>query len=145
YDNNNFGGPKSYHIIGKHSDFFGAYYHDEDFGMARYSLRDEKPGSKIWIWGLSRNGMIWEDLLTDNDGQYVEVQSGRLFNQAADRSNYTPFKQLGFAPHTADVWTEYWYPVKATKGFVKANAYGALNLRANNTSVRIDFSPVQHI
>ena len=26
--------------------------------------------------------MIWEDLLTDTDGQYVEVQSGRLFNQA---------------------------------------------------------------
>ncbi len=145
HDNNNFGGPKSYHIIGNHSDFFGAYYHDQDFGMARYSLRDDKPGSKIWIWGLSRNGMIWEDLLTDNNGQYVEVQSGRLFNQAADRSNYTPFKQLGFAPHSTDTWTEYWYPVKGTKGFVKANHYGALNLRANKTSVRIDFSPVQPI
>ncbi len=145
YRNNDFGGPKSYHVIGKYSDFFGAYYHSQDFGMARYSLRNEKPGRKIWIWGLSRNGMIWENLLTDKDGQYVEVQSGRLFNQASDGSNLTPFKQLGFAPHTTDEWTEYWFPVKGTQGFVKANEYGALNLRANNSSVRIDFFPLQNI
>ncbi|MDQ2657726.1 MAG: DUF5107 domain-containing protein, partial [Bacteroidota bacterium] len=145
YRNNDFGGPKSYHVIGKYSDFFGAYYHDQDFGMARYSLRNEKPGRKIWIWGLSRNGMIWEKLLTDTDGQYVEVQSGRLFNQASDGSNLTPFKQLGFAPHTTDEWTEYWFPVKGTRGFVKANQYGALNLRADKSSVTIDFFPLQRI
>jgi len=145
YENNDFGGPKSYHVFGKYTNFFGAYYHDEDFGMARYSLRDEKPGKKIWIWGLARNGMIWEDLLTDTDGQYVEVQSGRLFNQADNSSNYTPFKQLGFAPHTSDAWTEYWFPVKGTKGFVKANPYGALNVRADKGSVRIDFFPLQDL
>ena len=145
YKNNDFGGPKSYHIIGKNSDFFGAYYHDDDFGMARYSLRDEKPGRKIWIWGLSRQGMIWENLLTDTDGQYVEVQSGRLFNQADVQSNYSPFKQLGFSPHTTDTWTEYWFPVKGTKGFVKANPYGALNVRATRSSVLVDFLPLQKI
>ena len=145
YENNNFGRSKSYHVIGKYSDFFGAYYHDEDFGMARYSLRDEKPGRKIWIWGLSRQGMIWENLLTDTDGQYVEVQSGRLFNQASDGSNFTPFKQLGFAPHTTDEWTEYWFPVKGTSGFVKANPYGALNLRTDNNSIKIDYISLQDL
>ena len=143
YENNNFGRSKSYHIIGKYSDFFGAYYHDEDFGMARYSLRDEKPGRKIWIWGLSRQGMIWENLLSDADGQYVEVQSGRLFNQASVESNKTPFKQLGFAPHTSDEWTEYWFPVKGTKGFVKANEYGALNVRADEATIKIDLYPLR--
>ena len=145
YENNNFGRSKSYHIIGKYSDFFGAYYHDDDFGMARYSMRDEKPGRKIWIWGLSRQGMIWENLLSDTDGQYVEVQSGRLFNQASTESNKTPFKQLGFAPHTSDEWTEYWFPVKGTKGFVKANEHGALNLRADETTVKIDFLPLHDL
>ena len=72
--------------LGRHSDFFGAYWHDDDFGMGRYSTRDDKLGKKAWIWGLSRQGMIWEKLLTDTDGQYVEVQSGRLFNQAAEAS-----------------------------------------------------------
>lgn len=145
YENNNFGGYKSYHVFGKYANFFGAYYHDEDFGMARYSLRDEKPGKKIWIWGLSQQGMIWEKLLSDTDGQYVEVQSGRLFNQASDGSNFTPFKQLGFAPHSADEWTEYWFPVKGTEGFVKANPYGALNVRSDKRSVKIDFIALQNL
>ncbi|MBL0110584.1 MAG: DUF5107 domain-containing protein [Saprospiraceae bacterium] len=42
--------------------------------MGHYALQDDKPGRKIWIWGLSRQGMIWEQLLTDQDGQYVEIE-----------------------------------------------------------------------
>jgi hypothetical protein len=128
YEQNDFGPYKSYHVLGRYSDFFGAYWHDDDFGMGRYSTRDDKLGKKAWIWGLSRQGMIWEKLLTDTDGQYVEVQSGRLFNQAAEASTLTPFKHRGFEPHSADSWVEYWFPVKGTRGFVKANERGALNV-----------------
>lgn len=145
YENNNFGGPKSYHVFGKYTDFFGAYWHDEDFGMGRYSTHDDKAGKKIWIWGLSQAGMIWEKLLTDNDGQYVEVQSGRLFNQAAERSTFTPFKHRGFAPYQSDTWMEYWFPVKGTKGFVKANQYGALNVIEKDAEVTLYFSALQAI
>ena len=65
--------------------------------------------------GLVTQGMIWEKLLTDTDGQYVEVQSGRLFNQAAEGSTFTPFKHKGFMPYATDVWTEYWFPVLKNK------------------------------
>ncbi|WP_036669896.1 DUF5107 domain-containing protein [Pedobacter borealis] len=145
YDNNNFGGYKSYHVFGKYTDFFGAYWHDDDFGIARYSGHDDKAGKKIWIWGLSEQGMIWEKLLTDTDGQYSEIQSGRLFNQTADKSTFTPFKHKSFSPGAADLWTEYWYPVLKTKGFVKANEYGALNVKHENGWLKIYFSPVQQI
>lgn len=145
YKNNDFGGYKSYHVFGKYNDFFGGYYHNEDFGMGRYGNYDDKPGKKIWIWGLSQQGMIWEKLLTDTDGQYVEVQSGRLFNQASEGSNYTPFKQRSFAPYQTDSWTEYWFPVKQTKGFVKANNYGAVNVRNENGWLKIYFSPLQKL
>ena len=67
--------------------------------MVRYPPRDEKAGKKIWIWGLARQGMIWENLLTDVDGPYAEVQSGRLFNQSAEASTFTPFNHRGFTPH----------------------------------------------
>ena len=143
YKNNDFGGYKSYHVFGKYTDFFGGYWHDEDFGMGRYSTHDDKAGKKIWIWGLSQQGMIWEKLLTDTDGQYVEVQSGRLFNQSADGSTFTPFKHKGFLPHTTDVWTEYWFPVVKTKGFVAANNFGALNIKHENEFLKIYFSPLQ--
>jgi hypothetical protein len=145
YKNNDFGGYKSYHVFGKYDDFFGGYYHDEDFGMGRYGNHDDKPGKKIWIWGLSQQGMIWEKLLTDTDGQYVEVQSGRLFNQASEGSNLTPFKQRSFAPYQTDSWTEYWFPVKQTKGFVKANNYGAVNVKNENGWLKIYFSPLQKL
>ena len=145
YENNNFGGYKSYHVFGKYTDFFAAYWHDDDFGMGRYSSHDDKAGKKIWIWGLSQQGMIWEKLLTDTDGQYVEVQSGRHYNQADVGSTFTPFKHAGFFPYSADTWTEYWFPVKQIKGIVKANQFGALNIKRDNGWVKIYFSPLQNI
>ena len=142
YENNDFGGYKSYHVFGAYTDFFGAWWKADDLGMVRYAPRDEKPGKKIWIWGLSRQGMIWDKLLTDSDGQYVEVQSGRLFNQTADGSTLTPFKHRGFAPRSADRWTESWYPVVGTQGLVAADDRGALNVVQRNGWTVLTYSPV---
>ncbi|NML22366.1 DUF5107 domain-containing protein [Pseudoflavitalea sp. G-6-1-2] len=145
YEQNDFGGYKSYHVFGKYTGFSGAYWHDDDLGMVRYGTHDDKAGKKIWIWGLSRQGMIWEKLLTDTDGQYVELQSGRLFNQNADKSSYTPFKHRSFAPYATDTWTEYWYPVHKTKGMVEANEQGALNVQYEKGWLKIYFSPAASV
>jgi Tfp pilus assembly protein PilF len=145
YDQNAFGGYKSYHVLGTRTDFFAAYLHRDRYGVVRYAPRDEKAGKKIWIWGQSRQGMIWEKLLTDRDGPYAEIQSGRLFNQTEVTSSYTPFKHLSFAPAATDTWTEYWYPVLETGGVVEANAYGALNVRMEKQRLNIYFCPVQRI
>jgi tetratricopeptide (TPR) repeat protein len=143
YERNDFGSYKSYHVIGRPADFFGGYWHDDDFGVARCSSFADKPGRKIWIWGLSREGMLWEDLLTDTDGQYVEVQSGRLFNQADESSSRTPFKHKEFPPYASDTWTEHWEPVKGTKGFVSASPWGALNVSHAADQLIIRISPSQ--
>uniref|UniRef100_UPI003216B326 DUF5107 domain-containing protein n=1 Tax=uncultured Draconibacterium sp. TaxID=1573823 RepID=UPI003216B326 len=143
YENNNFGTYKSYHIVGERSNFFGGYWHDENFGSVRYSTYGEKPGRKVWIWGLSQEGMIWEDLLTDNDGQYVEIQSGRLFNQADAKSTQTPFKHRSFFPYTADTWTEYWFPTSGTQGIAEANPYGVLNVKQDEGWLKLWFYPLQ--
>jgi tetratricopeptide (TPR) repeat protein len=145
YEKNDFGPAKSYHVLGREADFFAGYWHDEDFGMGRYSLRDEKIGKKIWIWGLSRQGMIWEKLLSDTDGQYVEVQSGRSFNQAAESSSETPFKHRGFLPYGTDTWTEYWFPVKGTKGLVAASPLGGLNVKPREGGLDVFFSPLETV
>ncbi|MDR2041932.1 MAG: DUF5107 domain-containing protein [Tannerella sp.] len=140
-----FGGDKSMHVLGNYNDFYGAYYENERFGSVHYSAFNDKLGRKIFLWGLSRSGMIWENLLTDTDGQYVELQSGRLYNQAAAGSGFTPFKQYAFAPCATDTWKEYWYPVKETGGIVKANDWGALNVVRTGEKVTLSFSPVQRI
>lgn len=143
YENNNFGSYKSYHVLGQLAEFFGGYWHDEDFGMAHCADYGDKPGRKIWIWGLSREGMIWENLLTDADGQYVEVQSGRLFNQADRSSTLTPFKHTEFQPYATDAWTEHWLPVKGIKGFVSASPWGALNVTREGDRLLIRISPAR--
>ncbi|MGL5681888.1 MAG: DUF5107 domain-containing protein [Marinifilaceae bacterium] len=145
YAENNFGGPKSEHVCGELGDFYGAYWGNTNFGSVHHSDYDDKLGMKVWVWGLSREGMIWEDLLTDNDGQYCELQSGRMFNQAASNSNLTPYKHITFHPYTTDKWTEYWYPVKNTGPFVKAGKIGALNVVRNNDNVNISFCPTGKI
>ena len=142
YEENDFGTYKSYHVIGKQTDFFGAYWHEDQYGMVKYAPYDQKIGKKIWIWGLSRQGMIWEKMLTDSDGQYAEIQSGRLFNQNAVGSSKTPFKHLGFIPHGTDRWTEYWYPVNKTQGMVIANESAALNVKVENGWLKWYCSPV---
>ena len=145
YDQNNFGSYKSYHVFGRLAEFFGGYWHDDDFGMARCSAYGDKPGQKVWIWGLSRQGMIWEKLLTDTDGQYVEVQSGRLFNQTAEESSLTPFKHREFAPYATDTWTESWEPVKGTKGMVSASPSGAMNVTREADKLTIRISPTRRL
>ena len=96
YEKNDFGNSKSYHIVGKYNDFYGAYWHDNDFGSIHHADYDEKLGMKIFLWGLSREGGIWEDLLTDTNGQYIELQSGRMYNQPASNSSLTPYKHTAF-------------------------------------------------
>lgn len=145
YKENNFGEYKSYHVINAYADYFGGYYHDENFGFGHLSDFDEKPGKKLWLWGLSPQGMIWENLLSDTDGQYIEFQAGKLFNQAANGSTKTPFKHKEFAPHDVDVMQETWFPLVGVDGMVAASQYGVLNVTKNDESQSVLFSPLQKI
>ncbi|RHU25628.1 DUF5107 domain-containing protein [Parabacteroides sp. TM07-1AC] len=145
YEKNDFGNSKSYHIVGKYNDFYGAYWHDNDFGSIHHADYDEKLGMKIFLWGLSREGGIWEDLLTDTDGQYIELQSGRMYNQPASNSSLTPYKHTAFGPQATDQWTEYWFPVKGIKGVSKASRIGALNVLREDGFLKLYFSPLQKL
>ena len=145
YEKNDFGNSKSYHIVGKYNDFYGAYWHDNDFGSIHHADYDEKLGMKIFLWGLSREGGIWEDLLTDTNGQYIELQSGRMYNQPASNSSLTPYKHTAFGPHATDRWTEYWLPVKGIKGVSKASRIGALNVLREDGFLKLYFSPLQKL
>ena len=145
YEKNDFGNSKSYHIVGKYNDFYGAYWHDNDFGSIHHADYDEKLGMKIFLWGLSREGGIWEDLLTDTNGQYIELQSGRMYNQPSSNSSLTPYKHTAFGPQATDRWTEYWFPVKGIKGVSKASRIGALNVLREDGFLKLYFSPLQKL
>lgn len=83
-------------------DFFGAYDVNEDQGIVQVANHHELVGKKAWTWGNSDDGLVSQSRLTDDDGPYIEVQSGPLETQA-------DFGLLG--PQESIEWQEWWYPV----------------------------------
>lgn len=147
YKNNNFGPSKSYHIVGEYQNFFGGYYHDRQVGFGHWSNYEEMPGQKLWLWALSRSGGIWEDLLTDTDGQYIEFQAGRLLDQYSPGA-INPISQVGFAPNVQDRWSEFWFPVKEIGGISAVAHEGVLNVTYEDQKATIALNalqPLNHI
>lgn len=135
----NFGVDKSYHMAGNHGPYFATYYADKDFGMAHFATRDDKLGRKFFTWALSEQGSIWKDLLSDNREQYVELQSGRLFNQPGGGSERTPYKQFLFEPYVTDEWTEYWFPFSGTGGVADVTPAGVVNVNSRGGNIEVHF------
>ncbi|MFC2117765.1 DUF5107 domain-containing protein [Bacteroidota bacterium] len=148
YANNAFGPDKSYHVLGKYTDFLGTYWHDKKFGSGHWSLYPEKVGKKIWMWSQARKGAIWVDLLTDpklGNIQYTEIQTGILFNQSANNSTKTPFKHLFFAPYSYEKFPEIWFPYKNTGGITEANKHGVLHLNLENNKLKFALCALDQI
>ncbi|HEU5337609.1 MAG TPA: DUF5107 domain-containing protein [Terriglobales bacterium] len=116
----NFPQPTSLFGLNIHRNFFGAYYHSGDYGVVHVADFRQDPGKKIWSWGTAGDGLIWTGLLTDHDGPYNEIQSGRYQTQLDQE--FLPARRV-------ESWTEYWYPVeKLGGGFVEATPQLALNV-----------------
>lgn len=113
--------PTSLFGLAVHRDYFGAYYHDSDYGVVHAADYRAVPGKKVWSWGVAGDGLLWTDLLTDHDGPYNEIQSGRYETQL--NQEFMPTRRV-------ESWTEYWYPVRGLGGgFVEATKELALNVR----------------
>ncbi len=83
-------------------DFFGAYDSGADRGIVQTADHRELPGKKGWTWGQGDDGMANQRALTDEDGPYIEVQSGPLPTQS-DYAWLTPGQTVS--------WAEQWAPV----------------------------------
>jgi tetratricopeptide (TPR) repeat protein len=104
-----------------HRNYFGAYYHNSNYGVVHVADFRQVPGKKTWTWGVAGDGLIWTNLLTDSDGAYNEIQAGRYETQL----NYE-----FLPPRQVEQFTEYWYPVRGLgDGWVEATEQLALNVR----------------
>ena len=124
-----------------HRNFFGVYYHQSNYGVVHVSNFRQDPGKKLWSWGTARSGRIWDNILSDEDGPYNEIQSGRFATQG-----YREFME----PHRVEQWTEYWYPVSGLDGgFVEATSQLALNVNYSGSGTsgeaKLFLSPVANL
>jgi tetratricopeptide (TPR) repeat protein len=101
------------------SSFIAAYHHKRDHGTAHFADKRFCPGKKFWTWGTARAGAMWEDLLTDKDGQYIELQSGRLLSQ---------LDTWIFPPQSKETFDGYWFPLRGIGGVDHVNQRAALTL-----------------
>ena len=108
YAENAFGENKSYHVVNGDNRMFGIWWPEHGLGAIHRNPQHAKFGRKIWLWSQARSGAIWENLLTDGDGQYAELQSGRAFQQPRLPCDRTPFKIPGFAPGVTESYEETW-------------------------------------
>ena len=146
YKNIDFGNSMSVHVLGAYSNFYGIYWHDSDFGSAHMAEHADKLGMKYFIWSTARSGAIWENLLTDADGQYIEQQSGRMFCQPDEHCATTPFQHTALQPAQTDTWTEYWFPVKDIGGVKQTSTLGSLNVtRLEDGTILLGFCPLQAV
>ncbi|HCO84029.1 MAG TPA: hypothetical protein DIT95_10900, partial [Arenibacter sp.] len=144
YKNNNFDKDISEHVVGDYKDYFGGYYHNRNFGFGHWAPYEEMPGQKLWLWSMARSGAIWEDLLTDTDGQYMEFQAGRLLNQYSPGET-NPISQANFEPYVMDRWKEIWFPFKEIGGMVDATEYGVLNVKESDKGLYIGINALQNL
>lgn len=135
----------SMHVVGQYNDYNGIYYPKHGYGSLRFSPFADKVGQKIFLWGKARSGAIWEDLLTDGHGQYVELQSGRFYNQPSNGSERTPYQKPAIEPLATDTWTELWFPVMDIGGIVKASPAATLNVIRRDGRLVIALSPQQRL
>lgn len=107
-----------------YDEFFGVYYEESHCGVAHWSRQDEMPGRKVFCWGQDEMGKLWQSMLTENAGDYLEIQAGRFATQS-------DFDLL--MPHELAEMTEFWLPVGPTGGFAKAHREGIINVRADGS------------
>ena len=121
--------PTSFFVLNSDMDFFGGYDHGKDAGTVMVGNHHIIPGKKMWNWGNNEVQRMWDQMLTDDDGPYLELMMGAWSDNQPDYSWMEPF--------TTRFAKMYFYPVKQLHGIKKANKDFAINLDINKGKVLI--------
>ena len=101
-------------------DFFAGYDHGKQAGTMSVADHHLVPGKKFWTWGNGPRGRMWDKILTDDDGPYIELMVGAYSDNQPDYSWLQPYETKSFKM--------YWYPFRDIGGVKKANLEAAVNL-----------------
>ena len=121
--------PISFFVYRSEEDFLAGYDHRRGAGVVHVADRDTMPGKKFWTWGNGPDGRMWDRILTDEDGPYIELMTGGYSDNQPDYS--------WIQPGVTRTVTHRWYPVRELGGVKAATLEGALNLEVKAGVVRI--------
>ena len=112
-------------------DFFAGYDHGKQAGLMSVADHNVAPGKKLWTWGNGPRGRMWDRILTDDDGPYIELMVGAYSDNQPDYSWLQPYETKSFSM--------YWYPFREIGGVKKANLEAAVNLDVKDGKATVGF------
>lgn len=112
-------------------DFVAGYDHGRQAGTMAVADHHIVPGKKFWTWGNGPRGRMWDRILTDEDGPYIEIMVGAYSDNQPDYSWLQPYETKSFEM--------YWYPFRDIGGARQANLEGAVNLDVANGTAKVGF------
>jgi tetratricopeptide (TPR) repeat protein len=101
-------------------DFFAGYDHRKQAGTMHVANRHIVNGKKFFLWGNNPSAQMWDKMLSDNDGPYLELMVGAYSDNQPDYSWIGPGETREFS--------QFWYPIRNIEGAKNANCDAAVNL-----------------
>ncbi|MGA2607521.1 MAG: DUF5107 domain-containing protein [Terriglobia bacterium] len=116
--------PTSWFCWNYEEDFFGGYDHGKQAGVVHIADRHVVPGKKFFEWGNGPEQRMWDKILSDTDGPYLELMAGAYSDNQPDYSWIQPYE--------VKMWKQYWYPIRLMEGIKNANLDAAVNLEVDS-------------
>jgi tetratricopeptide (TPR) repeat protein len=119
--------PISFFAWNYEDDFLAGYDHSQDAGVVYVADHHVAPGKKFWEWGPGPVGRLWDEILTDEDGPYIELMAGAYSDNQPD---YTWLQ-----PYEAKLVRQHWYPIRGIGGVKNATVDAAVNLEVSEEGI----------
>ena len=100
--------------------WLAGYDHGRQCGTAHISNRHVTVGKKFFLWGNFPEAHVWDKVLTDSDGPYLELMVGCWSDNQPDYS--------WIAPYETRRVSQFWFPVKGIGGVKNVTLDGAVNV-----------------
>ncbi|MBE0537290.1 MAG: DUF5107 domain-containing protein [Phycisphaerae bacterium] len=125
--------PVSFFAWNYEADFFAGYDHGKQAGVAYIADHHVAPGKKFFTFGCGEQGKMWDKMLTDTDGPYLELMAGAYSDNQPDYSWAQPYE--------VKVVKQYWFPIRQMNDVKYADLNGAVNLElAGDSAADIAFN-----
>jgi len=118
----------SWFAVNYEDDFVAGYDHGKNSGTMSVADHNIVPGKKFFTWGV---GNMWDKILTDDDGPYLEIMVGAYSDNQPDYSWLQPYEERSFDIN--------FYPFRGIDGVKNANLDAAVNLDVKDGKANFGF------
>ena len=121
--------PASWFAVNYEDDFVAGYDHGKNAGILNIADHNIVAGKKFFTWGV---GNLWDKILTDDDGPYLEIMVGAYSDNQPDYSWLQSNEERSFVMSL--------FPFRGIDGVKNANLDAAVNLDVKDGKALFGFS-----